>query len=64
MACPNVRGVKCNKGLKLYNDQRNAQVINLFIYLRLPYMFRDSFKSIFRGRCTNSAMVKVSWLWC
>jgi hypothetical protein len=27
-------------GLKLYNDKRNAQVFNLFIYLLLPYMFR------------------------
>jgi hypothetical protein len=27
-------------GMKLYNDQRNAQVFNLFIYLLLPYMFR------------------------
>jgi hypothetical protein len=26
--------------MKLYNDQRNAQVFNLFIYLLLPYMFR------------------------
>jgi hypothetical protein len=26
-------------GMKLYNDQPNAQVFNLFIYLRLPYMF-------------------------
>jgi hypothetical protein len=24
----------------MYNDQRNAQVFNLFIYLLLPYMFR------------------------
>jgi hypothetical protein len=29
-------------GMKLY-DQRNAQVFNLFIYLRLPYMFRAFF---------------------
>src|SRR5215475_2241803 len=29
-------------GMKLYNDQRNAQVFNLFIYLLLPYMFRLS----------------------
>jgi hypothetical protein len=27
----------------LYNDQRNAQVFNLFIYLLLPYMFRAFF---------------------
>jgi hypothetical protein len=27
-------------GMKLYNDQCNAQVFNLFIYLLLPYMFR------------------------
>jgi hypothetical protein len=26
--------------MKLYNDQRNAQVFNLFIYLPLPYKFR------------------------
>jgi hypothetical protein len=26
--------------MKLYNEQRNAQVFNLFIYLILPYMFR------------------------
>jgi hypothetical protein len=24
-------------GMKLYNDQRNAQNFNLFIYLLLPY---------------------------
>jgi hypothetical protein len=29
--------------MKLYNDQRHAQVFNLFIYLLLPYMFRLSF---------------------
>jgi hypothetical protein len=29
--------------LKLYNDQRNAQVFNLFMYLLLPYMFRAFF---------------------
>jgi hypothetical protein len=29
-----------NMYLKLYNDQRNAQVFNLFIYLPLPYIFR------------------------
>jgi hypothetical protein len=29
--------------LKLYNEQRNAQVFNLFIYLLLPYMFRAFF---------------------
>jgi hypothetical protein len=27
------------KDTKLYNDQRNAQVLNLFIHLLLPYMF-------------------------
>jgi hypothetical protein len=26
--------------MKLYNDQRNAPVFNLFIYSLLPYMFR------------------------
>jgi hypothetical protein len=30
-------------GMKLYNDQRHAQVFNLFIYLFLPYMFRAFF---------------------
>jgi hypothetical protein len=30
-------------GMKLYNDQRNAQVFILFIYLFLPYMFRALF---------------------
>jgi hypothetical protein len=30
-------------GKKLYNDQRNAQVFNLFIYLLLPYIFRVLF---------------------
>jgi hypothetical protein len=29
--------------MKLYNDKRNAQVFNLFIYLLLPYMFRAFF---------------------
>jgi hypothetical protein len=37
-------------GMKLYNDQRNAQVFNLFIYLLLTYMFRAFFLPIFRGR--------------
>jgi hypothetical protein len=32
------RGLLCT-----YNDQRNAQVFNLFIYLLLPYMFRAFF---------------------
>jgi hypothetical protein len=32
-----------NKQLTLYNDQPNAQVFNLFIYLLLPYMFRAFF---------------------
>jgi hypothetical protein len=27
-------------GVELCNEQRNAQVFNLFIYLLLPYMFR------------------------
>jgi hypothetical protein len=35
--------------MKLYNDQSNAKVLNLFIYLLLPYMFRDFFKPIFRA---------------
>jgi hypothetical protein len=26
-------------GMNLYNDQRNAQVFNLSVYLLLPYMF-------------------------
>jgi hypothetical protein len=30
-------------GMKLYNDQRNAQVFNSFIYLLLPYRFRAFF---------------------
>jgi hypothetical protein len=29
--------------MKLYNDQRNTQVFNLFINLLLPYMFRAFF---------------------
>jgi hypothetical protein len=29
--------------LKLYNDQRNAHVFNLFIHLLLPYMFQAFF---------------------
>jgi hypothetical protein len=48
--------------LILYNNQGNAQVFNLFIYLLLPYTFRDFFKPISRGMCTNSAMVLVSWI--
>jgi hypothetical protein len=50
--------------MKLYNDQRNAQGFNLFICLLLPYMFRALFKPIFRGRCTNSAVIQVSWGGC
>jgi hypothetical protein len=48
-----------NVSIKLYNDQRNAQVFNLFIYLILPYMIRAFFYPIFRGRCTISAVVQV-----
>jgi hypothetical protein len=44
---------------KLYNNQRNAQFFNLFIYLLLPYFLR----AFFRGRCTISAVVQVSWVW-
>jgi hypothetical protein len=36
----------------------------LFPYLLLPYMFRAFFKPVFRGRCTNSAVVLVFWVWC
>jgi hypothetical protein len=50
--------------LKLYNEQRNVQVINVFIYLLLPYMFRVFFTLIFRGSCINSAVVQVSCVWC
>jgi hypothetical protein len=50
-------------GVKEYNYQRNAQFLNLFIYLLLPYMFRAFFQPIFRGRRTNSAVVYVSWVW-
>jgi hypothetical protein len=45
--------VLTNGSMQVYNDQLNAQVYNLFIYLFLPYMFRAFFKPIFRGRCTN-----------
>jgi hypothetical protein len=51
-------------GMIFYNDQRNARVFNLFIYLLLPYMFRAFFWPIFRGRCTTSAVVKVPGVWC
>jgi hypothetical protein len=51
-------------GMKLYNHQRNAQGFNLFIYLLLPYMFRSYIRPIFRGKCTTSAVVQVSWVWC
>jgi hypothetical protein len=37
-------------GMKLFNDQRNAQVFNLFIYLRLPYVTRPFIEPIFKGR--------------
>jgi hypothetical protein len=50
-------------GVKLYDDQRNAQVFNIFIYLLPSYTFRAFFYSIFRGRCTISAVVQVSWVW-
>jgi hypothetical protein len=30
-------------GMNLYNEQCNAQVFNLFIYLLPPYMFRAFF---------------------
>jgi hypothetical protein len=47
--------------LILYNDQRNAQVFNLFIYLLLPDMFRAFFKPVVKGRYTTSAVIQVSW---
>jgi hypothetical protein len=50
--------------MKLYNDQRNAQVFHLFICLLLPYMFLAFFKPVFKGRCPNLAVVLVSWVWC
>jgi hypothetical protein len=50
-------------GMELYNDQRNAQIFNLFVHLLLPYMFRALFKPIFRSKCANSAVVLVSWVW-
>jgi hypothetical protein len=50
--------------VNLYNDQRNAQVFNVFINLLLPYMFRAFVYPIFRGRCTVSAVVQVCWVWC
>jgi hypothetical protein len=36
-------GLRWEDYIKLYNDQRNVQVCNLFIYLLLPYMFRAFF---------------------
>jgi hypothetical protein len=44
-----------HSGIKLYNDQRNAHVFKLFIYLLLPYMFRAFFNPNFSF--TNSAVV-------
>jgi hypothetical protein len=32
-----------NSGMKLYNDQRNAQVFNLSVYSLQPYMSRAFF---------------------
>jgi hypothetical protein len=49
-------------GMKLYNDQTNAQVLNLFIYFCLT-CFGLFFQPIFRGRCTNSAVAQISWVW-
>jgi hypothetical protein len=51
-------------GMKLYNNQRNPQFLNLFFYLLLTYMFRAFSYPIIRGRCTYSAVVQVSWVWC
>jgi hypothetical protein len=50
--------------MKLYNDQRNAQVFSLFTYLLLTYMFQAFFYPIFRDRCTTLAVVQVCWVWC
>jgi hypothetical protein len=44
---------KINSVDKLYNDQRNAQVFNLFIYLLLPYMFQAFFKPFFKRHCVQ-----------
>jgi hypothetical protein len=43
-------------GMKLYNDQRNAQGFNLFINLLLPYMFQASFSP------SSEAGVQI-WQW-
>jgi hypothetical protein len=48
---------------KLYNDQRNAQVFNLFIHLLLSHVFWAFFKLIFRGKCTNSAVILAPGRW-
>jgi hypothetical protein len=52
--------------MKLYNDQRNVQVFNLFTYLFLPYMFRAFFEPIFLQRQVyklGSGMVSASGRW-
>jgi hypothetical protein len=52
--------------LYTYDDQRNAQILNLFIYLLLPYMFRAFFKPIFLQRQVyklGSGMVSAPGRW-
>jgi hypothetical protein len=46
-------------GMKLYNDQRNVQVFDWFIYLLPPYMFQAFFQPIFRDRCTTWAWLRL-----
>jgi hypothetical protein len=46
-------------GIKLPNDQRNAQVLNLFINLILPYMFW-AFLAHFQRQVYNFGVVQVT----
>jgi hypothetical protein len=37
----------------MYNDQRNAKVLNLFVSLPLPYMFRALLLAHLQGQVYN-----------
>jgi hypothetical protein len=42
----------------------HTSLIFLCIYFCLKCFWLTFFKPFFRGRCTNSAVVPVCWVWC
>jgi hypothetical protein len=61
VVCANVLYFPNN--LRIMTNVMHRFVTYLSIYFCL-HMFRAFFKPIFKGRCTNSAVVQVCWVWC